>query len=159
MNRAAAASHSPRESARFTANQASGSEEDQADDPAEQPMDPFPEEDELESGKVIPAGPATSRYCGVCLVKVEGMLPFGLGQRRNGAADRLPLGDAEPAFGQPGNAADDDHREHHEATRNSRRASGAAAAGLGGRNLSHCGAYARRGGASGKARPSANVIL
>ena len=61
-----AASHSRLGICRRTANQHDADEEDQADDPAEQPVDPLPEEDELEPGEGHPGGAGTCRYCGVC---------------------------------------------------------------------------------------------
>src|SRR5262245_61104013 len=36
-----------------------------------------------------------------------------MAERRDGSADRIPLGDRQPAFGEPRDSADDDHREHH----------------------------------------------
>ena len=90
----------------------------------------------LKPASVIPAGPATSRYCGVCLVEVERALPVRVGERRDRAADRLPFGDRQAAFGQPGDAADDDHRENERGDeqqqvrkREGPRAAGAPAAG------------------------------
>ena len=59
----------------------------------------------------MPAGPLICAIFRRLLVEIEGVLPLLVRQRRDGAADRLPLGDAEPAFGQPGDAADHDHQE------------------------------------------------
>ena len=91
-----------------------GQREHQPDDPAEQAVDPFPEEDELEPVQGHSGGGDDFAILGGRLVQIEGVVPVGLGKRRNRPRQRFPLGDAEPAFGQPGDPADNDHREHHQ---------------------------------------------
>ena len=86
--------------------------EGKADQPADQPVDPFPEEDELILGEVHARRAVDLAIFGGRLVKVEGLLPLFVGQRRDCAADRIPFGDRKPAFGQAGDPADHDHQEH-----------------------------------------------
>ena len=90
-----------------------GQGEDDADQPAEQTMGPFPPEDRLELGQ------AHAGIEGAVLrdraVEVEDPLPLGLGERRQGAHERRPFHDREAGFGQAGDAADDYDGEDHQA--------------------------------------------
>ena len=62
--------------------------------------------------RVIPAGPLISRYSGVCRYSAKARSQSAWESGRDGAADRPPFGDRQTAFGEPGDAADDHHREH-----------------------------------------------
>ena len=107
-----AASRSPSGFARFTANQATPTKKTR---PMTRPSRRWTHSQKkmvLKPASVMPAGPATSRYCGVCLVQRRTPCPVGVSQRRDRAGDRLPLGDRQAAFGQAGDAADHDHREY-----------------------------------------------
>ncbi len=83
-------------------------EERGADQPAEEPMRPFPPIDGLElvdAHAVLELGIFWD-----LLIGGEGFLPVGLAQRRDSAQDRLPLGDRQARIGEPGGAADQNHR-------------------------------------------------
>jgi len=68
---------------------------------------PFPPIDGLE---LIEAhAPLELGIFGDLLIRLEGLLPIGLGERRHGAHDGLPLGDGEARIGEPRGAADKDH--------------------------------------------------
>ncbi len=83
--------------------------EDDADQPAQQPMAPLPEEDEFE--------PVEAHAGDEFLILRDRLIfgefgePIGLGERRQHAGDRLPFGDREAGFREPRRAADDDHGE------------------------------------------------
>ena len=82
-------------------------EKSDADQPAEKAMRPFPPIDGLE---LVEAHAALELgIFGDLLIGLEGLLPVGLGERRHGAHDRLPLGDGEARIGEPRGAADQDH--------------------------------------------------
>src|SRR5206468_1669654 len=81
---------------------ADADEEDEAEQPPEQPMDPFPQEDELEPGEAHASRPGDLTILRGLPVEVEGMLPVGRAQGRYGAADRPPFGNRQAAFGQAG---------------------------------------------------------
>ncbi len=74
-------------------------------------MDIFPPEDRPEFRQ---------RHAGIDLeilrarpVELEGFRPRGRAERREETRDRAPIDDREPGFGQPGDAADNDHGEDH----------------------------------------------
>jgi hypothetical protein len=87
-------------------------EEDEADRAAEQAVRPFPPEDGLEAVEGHVA--VHDLILRDLLVLLEFLLPFGVGQRRHDAVDRLPFGDRETGLGHPGRPADDDHRHDEE---------------------------------------------
>jgi hypothetical protein len=86
-----------------------GQSESEADDPAEQPVDIFPEIDALE---VLEAHSAVDELI-LRALPVGGELgrPGLLPERRKGSRKRLPANDREAGFGQPGDPPDDDHQE------------------------------------------------
>ena len=86
-------------------------EEDEAEDSSEQPVRPFPEEDELESRQRHAGRSGDFAILRCPLVEREFVHPLSMGQRRDGADDRLPLRDRQAAFGETRDAADDDHAE------------------------------------------------
>src|SRR4029079_13412822 len=88
---------------------ADADEEDEAKDAAEEAVDPFPEEDELEAGERHSGGASHFAILRRLPVEVEFVLPICVGEWRDRAADRLPLGDRQAALGQAGDAADNDH--------------------------------------------------
>ena len=85
--------------------------EGHADQAADQPVEPLPEEDELELRQRHSGRPVDLEIFRRLLVELEGMLPVGLRQRRDRAGDGLPLRDRQAAFGQAGDPADHDHQE------------------------------------------------
>ena len=83
--------------------------EGQPDQPPELTVDPFPEIDELE---VIEAHALVYQLIFRDLaIFFELGLPCRIAERRNGASDGFPLRDGKPGFGQPRDAADNDHQE------------------------------------------------
>ncbi len=88
-------------------------QERRADHPAEQAVEILPPEDALERGQAHPL--VHLLVLRRRLVLGEGLLPLRVGERRQRADDRLPLGDREPRVREASHAADDDHREHQRA--------------------------------------------
>ena len=87
-----------------------GQREDDADRHAEQPVEPLPEENALERRQAHAF--IDELILRARLIQREHRVPFGAAQRRDHATDRVPLDDRQARLGQPGDAADDDHREH-----------------------------------------------
>ena len=83
--------------------------EGDADQSPEQPVHPLPEKDELELGQAH--APVDLPIFRNLLVQAERLHPLVMRQRRDGAADRLPLGNRQPRFGQARDAADHHHAE------------------------------------------------
>ena len=82
----------------------------EAEQPADQPVRPFPEEDRLEATEVhIGKQRLILRNL---LVPVESLLPPVVREGRDHAGQRFPLGDRKPGLGQPRRAADDNHQQH-----------------------------------------------
>ena len=97
----------------FDGEPAHADEENEADHPAEQAVNPFPEEDELEARKGHSSGTGDLAILGRLPVEIECALPVGVRQWRHGPTDGLPFGDGEAAFGQARDPADDHHRKYH----------------------------------------------
>ncbi|MCZ7565359.1 MAG: hypothetical protein M5U08_17560 [Burkholderiales bacterium] len=85
-------------------------QEHDADQPAEQSVEVLPPEDAFELRQAH--APVDLKVLGRLPVFLEGRDPIGIGQRRQGAHDRLPLDDRQTGVGEPGDAPHDDHREH-----------------------------------------------
>ena len=81
-----------------------------ADQPAEQAMRPFPPIDGLELRETHAGIELAVLRDG--LIFLELGLPPTFAERRQRAQHRLPLGDREAGFGEPGGAADQDHRQN-----------------------------------------------
>ncbi|OAE37537.1 hypothetical protein A7J57_08110 [Agrobacterium tumefaciens] len=79
--------------------------EDDADRAGEQAMRPLPPEDRFELVKRHAL--VDFLILGDALVELEFLFPLGDGKRRNGAVDRLPLGDGQAGFGEPRRPADE----------------------------------------------------
>ena len=86
--------------------------EGEADDAAEQAVDIFPEEDELEIGQRHALGLVDFLIFGDLLIFQEFFLPLRLGERGQRARHRPPLGDRQAGFGEAGDPAHDDHHEN-----------------------------------------------
>jgi len=87
--------------------------ESKADDPGDQAVNPFPEENELEVGQRHPGRSGDFDILRDLLVVIKGLLPLRVVQRRQDTRNRLPFGDRKAGFGQTGDAANG-HDEHHE---------------------------------------------
>jgi len=79
---------------------------------ANQAVDPFPQEDELEAGERHAGRAGDFEILRSLAVEIESTHPIGVGQGRDGAGDRVPAGDRQAAFGQPRDPANDDHGKH-----------------------------------------------
>ncbi len=80
-----------------------------ADEAAEKAVRPLPPVDGLEA--IERHAGVDDRIFGDRLVLLEGDEPVGLVERRDGAQQRLPFGDRQPAVGEAHGTADDDHAE------------------------------------------------
>ena len=82
----------------------------QTDHPAEQAVKPFPEEYDLEPGQRHSGWPVDLGILRDPLIGPKRRLPLRFGQRRNCTGNRLPLGDRQARFSQPGDPADHHHQ-------------------------------------------------
>ena len=87
---------------------------DDADQPSPEAVHVFPPVDRLEIGEAHAGVEQPVLRNMPVFLELRG--PARGRERRQDAGDRLPLGDRQPGERQPGNAADDDHREDHCAT-------------------------------------------
>ena len=108
-----------------------GQEEQEADDPPEQAVAPFPPVQRLEAveADALVEDAVLRRVA----VLVELHRPVGGAERRDHAGYRPPLGDREARAGEPGRAADGDHRHHEHGEQVEPRAHRAVAGAVGGR--------------------------
>ena len=82
------------------------------DQPSEQPVNPFPEIDELEIGEGHSGRPADFLIFRDLLIFLKFRQPVRFTQWWQGTGDRLPFSDREARLGQTGDTADDDHDEN-----------------------------------------------
>ena len=87
--------------------------EDESDQPSEKTVDELPPVNVLELGQGHARRAVDLAIFRGRPIKGEGVLPIGVGKRRDSAGNGVPLGDREAAFGEAGDAADDDHGEDH----------------------------------------------
>ena len=87
--------------------------EGHADATRQQPVDPFPEKDHLIGRERHPRRTIDQNELRRPAIGVELGLPIGGRQRGEDARHRLPLGDRDAGFGEPGNATDHDDRHNH----------------------------------------------
>lgn len=86
-------------------------QKDTTDQPAGEPVCPFPPEDELKARECHVMVAQTE--LGRLLVFGEECLPMRVRQRRQGADQRLPFDDGKAGMREPRHAADDKRDEHH----------------------------------------------
>jgi hypothetical protein len=103
----------PRQAARKAAGKQQPDQrqgEGHAEEPAEQPVTPFPPEDRLEAGEGhVRIDHAILRDRAVAPEQIR---PFRAAHRRQGAGYRLPIGDRKARSGQPRRPAEHHHPAH-----------------------------------------------
>ena len=85
------------------------------DHSAQQPVSPFPEEDELEARQIHIR--EELRILRDLLVSLELPQPIGLSQRRQYAGDQFPFGDRQARFRQSRRTAHQHHQKHEASDR------------------------------------------